>query len=293
MLLITRATISLQNKRPTKQSVYFFQTMKILSLFITTSTASFTTISHLASKIDQALARKPNSLFDDDGFTPSERTLLEPTREQGTNLNYLNGYGCWCNFDNYKLGHGLPVDSYDHACRRLHDNYLCIEEDYSTRDLKCIPQFIEYETEFLFTYVLDAVSVAMIPHQRHKLPEKISRFEAYCRQKNNGNMCAIEACISESHFLLEIYPDLIKMDFNGPDSFNHKVNQNFNFELDCNYRSGGDNFTRPQCCGQTPDRVRYHPDSKACCPNSKGGNVFDPILECCAGGKVEKIGQCA
>ena len=47
-------------------------------------------------------------------------------------------YGCWCYFasNNGYVGNGFgqPVDTYDRACKTLHDNYACMQIDDSTCD---------------------------------------------------------------------------------------------------------------------------------------------------------------
>jgi len=225
---------------------------------------------------------------------PSLRTLLEPGREDGTSLNFLNGYGCWCNFDNYKAGRGKPKDIYDQACKRLHDNYLCIEEEFASNGEECYPAEINYVSAMIYVYISDAIFAKIMD-----LPTKYnkkSRFEDYCRNKNKGNQCAIEACLAEAHFLYDIspyygYPPGYP---NAPSTIlSHTMNPGFNVQLDCPvdiHMGRNNNNFNTQCCGSTPNRIRYHTSNKECCSYSE--DIFNPLLSCCSTDGVKKLGQC-
>lgn len=216
--------------------------------------------------------------------------LVEPVSETGTNVNFLNTYGCWCNFENYKLGRGQPRDVYDRACKRLHDNYLCIETDFSQNGNLCIAADQEYVTDYLSLYILQAVQTNMYSSDLTKLENQISRFQNYCRDKNTGNPCAIETCIAESTFLYDIFPDLLFATGleNYDSTLSHVENSSFNYDTDCPNVSGS--TEEPVCCGATPDRVRYRASSKSCCEAS--GSVFNPMYFCCGVNGVDTIGNC-
>merc|ERR1712048_1229974 len=59
-------------------------------------------------------------------------------------VQIINGYGCWCNFDNQKNGKGVPVDEYDTICKTLFDNYHCIEMDQEAENDVCDLENQEY-----------------------------------------------------------------------------------------------------------------------------------------------------
>jgi len=225
------------------------------------------------------------------------RTLLEPGREEGTTMNKLNGYGCWCNFDDYKEGFGSPVDDIDTSCKRLHDNYKCIEEEFAAEGQECFPSQIEYISEMLFVYIGEAMqsrenlSKGWVT-EAEVIAKKI-RFEEYCMEKNEGNRCMQEACLAEAHFLYEISPMYyVPMDMNpdGLQSQYHHSLGGFDTQSQCRTKSPGGIVTEPQCCGRTPNRIRYRNGRKNCCESS--GQIYNMMHQCCNDSGVFAIGHC-
>ena len=51
-------------------------------------------------------------------------------------MNLINNYGCYCHFDFNIKKSGKPVDEFDQVCKKLMDNYECMELDNHTCDLE-------------------------------------------------------------------------------------------------------------------------------------------------------------
>jgi len=225
------------------------------------------------------------------------RTLLEPGREVGTSMNKLNGYGCWCNFDDYKEGYGIPVDAIDSSCKRLHDNYKCIEEEFEALGEVCLPSEVEYISEMLFVYIGEAMTIREFERlgwaTQAQVIAKKERFERYCREKNEGNRCMQEACLAEAHFLYEISPNYyapLDMSPTGLQSqFHHEVG-GFDTTTGCRRNNENQVQTDPQCCGATPNRIRYQNHRKECCESS--GQIYNLMHQCCNDSGVFAIGNC-
>ena len=78
-------------------------------------------------------------------------------------LDFNTGYGCWCNFIDYTYGQGKAVDHMDRSCKRLHDNYKCIEEEFKMKfDDVCKPSEIDYDPGMIYTYLSEAIYAKVI-----------------------------------------------------------------------------------------------------------------------------------
>ena len=97
----------------------------------------------------------------------------------------IDGYGCWCNFSNpgHKMGSGEPVDVFDQLCQTLHLGYECamIDSSNDEDEATCIPWEVNYK--FAST--------------RNDLTEE-------CTLRNEGDQCAVNACIIELTFVTNI-----------------------------------------------------------------------------------------
>jgi len=277
-----------------------------LSLSSLSVKANEATKTHISQEMESYIEENPEIAAVLNPPIQRGRSLLEPGREEGTSLNFLNGYGCWCNFDNYKHGAGIPLDDYDRSCKKLHDNYRCIEEEFADQGETCLPAEINYISAMLYVYIVDAIYANELGMDSYVVKARKQRFEDYCAEKNPTNRCAVEACLAEAHFLYEISPqynrpaDSTFMTYAGdygyaPKSrYNHDQNSAFIHSNECRGRNPRiEVHAEPQCCGVTPNRVRYHSAQKLCCENS--GEVYNLLTqECCinSSGGVEKIGEC-
>lgn len=222
------------------------------------------------------------------------RSLIEPGREEGTSLNYFNGYGCWCNFNNYKIARGQPKDYFDVACKRLHDNYLCIEQEFASRNEICQPESIIYTSNMLYVYITNAIYARDLNFPEHLVIQKKLRYQQYCRDVNLGNDCATEACLAEAQFLYDITPGYnypADFDMEGaPQSIFSHTHPDWNYESECvSVNVNGNNLDNPPlCCGETPDRVRYNSNNKGCCNHV----VYSLNNSCCKNDSVYDFGTC-
>merc|ERR1739847_158184 len=69
-------------------------------------------------------------------------------------LSDLNGYGCWCYFEENPngstertgIGYGKsnPVNAYDSACKKLAGGYECVVADQAAAGQSCEPWVVPY-----------------------------------------------------------------------------------------------------------------------------------------------------
>ena len=132
-------------------------------------------------------------LLDDDVFNDTEPEIQSRSAMLNRLIKLLdiNGYGCWCNFENLNGNpddqnskrkiYGEPIDEFDEFCQALHFGYECAMFDAITEKSECIPWKVNYK---FISYKRD------IPTE--------------CSQRNEGNNCAINSCIIELSFITSI-----------------------------------------------------------------------------------------
>lgn len=229
----------------------------------------------------------------------------------GPSLDNINGYGCWCYFDeeDHGKGKGQPVNELDRLCRVLHDGYDCIEMD----DPLCQAHTIEHEVEYPPPIPNAWADEADYPD-----------LEAKCSTANSGDECTTRACMIESYFMAELLKMYIATDFSnaqlygagGPldAAYRHNngfdpaescmtVNVNLNGPFSGATGTGGDggagtNVGPPavasggsntrQCCGVYPTRFPYHTEygTRGCC----GQKSYDAsLLSCCSDLTIQMV----
>ena len=112
------------------------------------------------------------------------------------NLQDLNGYGCWCYFDdnNSHKGKGLAQDStFDLACRNLRHGYECAQLDTGI-SFDCKPWNVTYNSAlFCEKDILE------------------SCCETFNKNSDGSrNDCAYYACLTENHFVKEVINLVVK-----------------------------------------------------------------------------------
>lgn len=245
-----------------------------------------------ASQLMEKMEKLANLTLSEDNPVPGLRNLQEPAQTAMTNLNRMKNYGCWCNFDNHRNGKGQPLDHLDSACKRLHDNYVCITETFADQGEICQPESVQYFSDDVEHWIQRAVTTRLLGNTI-LLQDMLNDLWTYCQDKNVNNQCAIEACMAESYFLYEVYPDLHTIWFPSEGnvfdiSLSHNENPNFDFEASCDTSVPGDR--QPECCGATPYRQRFNSLNKACCENN--GEIYNPNVFCCGTDGVNAIGGC-
>jgi len=226
---------------------------------------------------------------------------------QISGLSDLEGYGCWCYFNDetndYK-GKGLAMDStFDLACRTLRHSYECAQMDYvndaedseeENNIEECHPWNVTYSSAlFCEKDILDSCCDTF-----NKNPD------------GSRNDCAYYACLTENHFVKQVI-ELLVLD--GESMDNGLVwSAGFDASTECipvaatvipttttagsttvgssveTISSGGSNSTSVpvevrQCCGEYPARYAYKSTdgSRDCC----NGHVFSTdFLVCCDDG---------
>lgn len=237
----------------------------------------------------------------DDG--PIGRNLAVLTTGQWARRGWkdIHQYGCWCNFENFRTGHGPPVDPYDSSCKRLHDNYLCtIEESLAAGETNCNPESDKYEDSMLSGYIAAAAALK-IAGQPVEAAAAMQQVYDYCDAQNTfagiRNVCHSGACKSESRFIYEVNVQINYFfepeNFPKPEYAHFDDNDAAVFDTDSNCRASGGAKSEKvlECCGLVPNAVRYNSRGNANCCNDQ--NMYNILHQCCSlTAGVKNIGTC-
>lgn len=189
-------------------------------------------------------------------------------------VQIINGYGCWCNFDNQKNGKGVPVDEYDTICKTLFDNYHCIEMDQEAENDVCDLENQEY--------------TSALGSGQFDITISSERLIYECQVANPNNNCGMRLCIAEGNFVI----GMLKLPFQQlifPDSFSFGHGNGFDVNS-CSF-GGIAVESEVSCCGQLPKRFPYRTldGGRACC----NGRTYNTITAtCCQDGTVSKGSSC-
>ena len=178
-------------------------------------------------------------------------------------------YGCWCFFQSNNgyvgNGFGAPVDDMDELCKKLHDQYSCIQ----TEDSTCDPWNVFYNVPN-FNAGFNGVSEADIQNE--------------CAAFNQHSNCARDACIVESSFFKIYFESNIQLN----QFFEHNV---FDPNSQCSLGNSFSSWTEirgtKQCCGSYPNAQIYYDGSKACCDDLVVYN--SNTKQCCGNGVVKSM----
>jgi len=118
----------------------------------------------------------------------SQFKAFDPSLVNQLNLDQIDGYGCWCYF-NEDVGRGRshPIDEVDALCRLLSQGYECAMLDSEAETgVTCTPWTTEYESSGsgIIQGTIDIVDD--------------------CLTKNPDDVCKQRSCMVESYFLLNI-----------------------------------------------------------------------------------------
>lgn len=214
-----------------------------------------------------------------------------------TSFGNVNGYGCWCFFDD-KVGNGKgsPIDPIDDECRNLHRGYECAIADHGET---CVPWEVIY----------------FPPTGGTNFIQQLGSITAACVHTNtvltNFGDCAVTACIVETHFTNEYttitqtynpnFGDFSHHKFqagtNPPNSVIIGANPNFDHDEKCKPPRKYDQDRSPRkCCGSYPYRYPFKAYSfkpakeQDCCD----GTIFTKVDACCISNAVvsRSTGQC-
>ena len=116
----------------------------------------------------------------------------------GPSLEHINGYGCWCYFneEDHGKGRGAPVNVIDKLCKNLYDGYDCINLD----DENCEPYTVEND-------------VLMSP-TGFSNTSNFADLHSSCTAITDTN-CEAMTCIVESQFLSSLLQIYIENNFDS------------------------------------------------------------------------------
>ena len=233
-------------------------------------------------------------LFDD--ITGQEISQLKFSAETGSNkdssrslssmigdhfFDQMNGYGCWCYFDQDGHGKGKsnPQDDLDAFCKSLHEAYDCMILDHDSENKKSKHKRHENDDKDEECY----------PWATKYSPAMLGETDTIidsCYKKNfKKGSCAVRACTVESQFVSSVFKYLIQ---GGKiqKSLKHS-DKNFSVTETCSVVPKG--ASEKECCGAYPFRrpFKTYGGERQCC----GSRTFDPsVLRCCEGNRLRS--QC-
>lgn len=211
--------------------------------------ASFTLLSAVNAKwsvIEKDLQAVVTKLF------PGNRNLVG-------SMSNINGYGCWCYFDD-KIGNGKgnPVNLIDAECKILHGGYECVVADHAAQNSACEPwthSYLSAQPTFLGAggsmTIVEACDLI-----------NIANF--------NLGRCAADSCAVELRFTLAM-ANANALISSTLSTIAHS--SGFNPTEKCTTYDGVHDPTKA-CCGTIPERFPFKT-----LPNSAG----NPGRDCCSG----------
>lgn len=167
-------------------------------------------------------------------------------------LEAIDGYGCWCNFNELSVnGKGPVVNTVDSYCKSLALGYQCAISD------GCADPWFQAYTPF------NLLSDDPVVDQ--------------CVAFNSEN-CEIYLCIVEGHFTKLIFDDFINSVVYDP-TYKHDGGF-FDPDTACAVSAGAGGPSEKECCGNYPYRFPYktYSGERSCC-GQKTYNVFNKCCE--------------
>lgn len=227
-------------------------------------------------------------LFDD--ITGQEISQLKSADDNSRSLSsmigdhffdQMNGYGCWCYFDNDGHGKGKsnPKDDLDTFCKSLHEAYDCMILDHDSETKKGKHKRHDDEKEE------EECSPWATKYSPAMLGETDTIINSCYKKNFKKGSCAVRACTVESQFVSSVFKYLIQ---GGKiqKSLKHS-DKNFSLNEVCAVVPKG--ASEKECCGAYPFRrpFKTYGGERQCC----GSRTFDPsVLRCCEGDRLRN--QC-
>merc|ERR1712178_287398 len=271
-------------------------------------------LKHAAATWQQILNQLQNNTINTSGDKrgPQGRNLLNSAA-----LVNLNKYGCWCYFgvelgqEGMGPGRGEPVDPVDTACRALHHAYDCVVMDIDDEGgwhhhievLQSNPALPEAQRHQAgFHEECEPWTVSYIPAYYTNEINQLGIYGA-CESLNEPNVfqgkdndplrgigavnsvfspgfgrCATLACSVEAKFVESI---VLLQQIYVADMPQYSHSQGFDHESTC--RPPQLNAVAPEalCCGNYPDRYRYHTITSAGPRDCCGQVTYDSSLFTC------------
>jgi hypothetical protein len=185
----------------------------------------------------------------------------------GDSLQNINGYGCWCYFEEmHGKGKSHPVNDVDAFCKLLHEGYDCVMMDTEALGQDCVPWEIDYNT--------GASSLDTLVEKCHA--KNIDLF-----WPGGEGFCATQSCIVESWFVQNIAQMFI-----GANALDESKRHTNGFVVDDECPTTKGEASEKSCCGVPPFRhpFKTYGGSRDCC----GSKTFDVSLLICCGDGVNE-----
>lgn len=186
-----------------------------------------------------------------------------------TSIQQISNYGCWCYFQEaHGNGRGAPVDDVDQYCQYLHHGYECAMIDAEIEGKECVPWKQGYNSSVILGNTQEQLNVE-------------------CEAKNQGNNCAIRACLVESYFVLNIFGAFLS-GVNAPKTI-YKHENGFNTSMECPTLPAVEYEFEKRCCGVYPKTISpyRHSGNRECCG---GLRTYNPNLyQCCDSEENEEV----
>lgn len=214
------------------------------------------------------------------------------------NYKQLTDYGCWCNFNTGKYGHGIPKDHIDKACRKLWDNYACIDSSAKENGESCNSIHQGYaENIFLHIYVGAAAGLKSFAIEKEAM-EYLNKALDMCEDNRNKSTCKRETCKAEVQWIYDILVEGLfernaqivdelninaenyySNDFIGLDQKTQCRRMKISFRSFAPIEEEKNKNKRPErkCCGSAPNYQKYNSEIKGCC----SGKVYDINMSEC------------
>lgn len=196
----------------------------------------------------------------------SQFKAFDPTLVRQLNLDEIDGYGCWCYFnEDVGKGRSHPIDEVDALCRLLSQGYECAMHDS------------EEETGQVCTPWTQAYDSGM----------SIAAAETFdivgdCETRNPDDVCAARSCMVESYFLLNMVQLVFSTLGSGESVVDNDLKHVNGFVIKENCPIQKSEASAKGCCGEYPDRFAYREadGNRSCC----GSSTYNTRkFKCCPG----------
>lgn len=227
----------------------------------------------------------------------TERSVEDDRRFTGFMTDFLgniNGYGCWCMFnEKYVEAKGPVQDEVDGECKILIHGYRCVEIDAVARGEECDIVNKVY-TPYNFFSAATALELEC-PATNEVFDFDLSQFVP--------DQCAIDMCLVEGRFTLAFFDQFFTETIVFDPALSHPDGQinvgPFDHTVECKINPNGSGKSELECCGLFyVNRFTYKTDEGArdCCDAAQ--KTFSTAThECCSGGgddgTIQLLDQCA
>lgn len=209
----------------------------------------------------------------------------------------LANYGCWCNLEEAKMGHGEPKDEIDAMCKEMFTNFQCTSMNVEDNGGDpCSATTDIYDAIGLGTMVASASMFYSQDGFKEQYDQQMANIYTYCESQNVNDPCSVGACKAEAKFLSTT---MQKVMFGVMErTYVHGADFDPNFECtNPGVTNGGSSEGHGKanrgkvrilkCCGDSPNSFMYDQNKISCCPGAL--KRFNPTIQMCEGDTVKHI----